>query len=198
MRLKNPLLTLVVFAGIAALGAGVSAATVHRAFNGQACTITGTDKADVLRGTAKADVICGLGGNDTIYGLGGNDVLDGGPGNDRIYGGEGNDWLSGGGGTDFLDGGNGANLCLSRVGLNSANCKIVSAFPKTTIAPPNVSTPIATAPAVKPSLPHHHLRHPPQPQAHRHLRHKPQPRPPHRQPLTRFESLLRRPPATLR
>lgn len=151
MRLKNPLLTLVVFAGIAALGAGVSAATVHRAFNGQACTITGTDKADVLRGTAKADVICGLGGNDTIYGLGGNDVLDGGPGNDRIYGGEGNDWLSGGGGTDFLDGGNGANLCLSRVGLNSANCKIVSAFPKTTIAPPNVSTPIATAPAVKPS-----------------------------------------------
>lgn len=55
------------------------------------CTITGTDKANVLRGTPKKDVICGLAGNDKIYGLGGDDVLIGGAGKDVLVGGAGND-----------------------------------------------------------------------------------------------------------
>jgi RTX calcium-binding nonapeptide repeat (4 copies) len=71
------------------------------------CTITGTERADVLQGTAGPDVICGLGGNDVIRGGGGNDVIFGGAGNDVIYGGAGNDSVWGGAGNDRIVGGAG-------------------------------------------------------------------------------------------
>ena len=64
------------------------------------CTVSGTNRADVLRGTKKADVICGRRGNDTIRGFGGNDTLDGGAGADTIVGGAGRDVMVGGAGND--------------------------------------------------------------------------------------------------
>ena len=90
--------TLVVLA--AALVALVAASVGAASPAARGCTITGTNKNDVLRGTAKADVICGLKGNDVIRGLGGNDTLVGGPGNDTITGGPGLDTMVGGAGSD--------------------------------------------------------------------------------------------------
>jgi serralysin len=71
------------------------------------CTISGTNKDDVIVGTPGNDVICGSNGDDTIHGLGGNDVLIGSNGQDTLIGGDGNDLLLGGNGRDSLDGGNG-------------------------------------------------------------------------------------------
>jgi acid phosphatase type 7 len=81
-----------------------------------ACTITGTDSADVLRGTSKGDVICGLGGNDRIRGLGGNDMILGGLGNDRVVGGSGNDRLYGNAGRDILRGQSGRDRLVGGAG----------------------------------------------------------------------------------
>ena len=99
-----------------------------------ACTIVGTQAADVLRGTAGRDVICGLGGNDRILGGGradivyggpgadfidggtGNDILRGGAGNDDLIGRSGNDRLEGGLGADRLDGGTGSDALLGGAG----------------------------------------------------------------------------------
>jgi polar amino acid transport system substrate-binding protein len=64
------------------------------------CTVSGTNRADVLRGTNRADVICGRRGNDRIRGLRGNDTLDGGAGNDTIVGGAGKDIMVGSAGND--------------------------------------------------------------------------------------------------
>jgi RTX calcium-binding nonapeptide repeat (4 copies)/Bacterial cadherin-like domain/Thrombospondin type 3 repeat len=110
------------------------------------CTITGTEKKDVLVGTRHDDVICGLGGNDIIYGLGGDDVLFGGPGNDlldggvghdeihgehgddllfggfgddSLSGGPGRDWLWGWFGKDHLDGGSDRDICMPGFGADS-------------------------------------------------------------------------------
>jgi hypothetical protein len=80
------------------------------------CTITGTDRNDVLRGTRKRDYICGLGGNDRIRALGGNDVILGGLGNDWIVGGRGNDRLSGNAGRDLLRGQAGADRLVGGSG----------------------------------------------------------------------------------
>jgi Ca2+-binding RTX toxin-like protein len=71
------------------------------------CTITGTNKDDVLVGTPGNDVICGLNGDDEIDGMGGHDVLIGGNGQDSLNGGDGNDLLVGGNGKDDLQGGSG-------------------------------------------------------------------------------------------
>ena len=49
-----------------------------------ACTITGTEGADVLRGTTGDDVICGLGGDDRIIAGDGADVVIAGEGADRV------------------------------------------------------------------------------------------------------------------
>jgi serralysin len=68
------------------------------------CTITGTNRNDVLTGTSGNDVICGGRGDDQIYGLDGNDVLKGESGNDLLVGGIGYDRLVGDGGTDDLQG----------------------------------------------------------------------------------------------
>lgn len=85
-----------------------------------ACTVVGTEDADVLQGTAGADRICGLGGDDVIEGLGGNDVILGGDGNDILFGGaelgdpalfDGSDSLYGEAGDDTLEGGTGYNKC---------------------------------------------------------------------------------------
>lgn len=81
------------------------------------CTITGTQRRDVLRGTPGDDVICGFGGRDRIMGLGGHDILLGGSGSDVISGGPGNDVLVGGPGRDVGSGGRGANLCAPESGL---------------------------------------------------------------------------------
>lgn len=90
---------------------------------GPVCTITGTERNDVLNGTPGPDVICGLGGNDIINGLGGDDVIHGGPGRDLISGGPGSDTVYGEGdgdilsvadrvrGNDTVDGGPGFDLC---------------------------------------------------------------------------------------
>ncbi|GAA2384557.1 hypothetical protein Cme02nite_66120 [Catellatospora methionotrophica] len=87
------------------------------------CTITGTERGDILNGTLGDDVICGLGGDDIISGLGGNDVVYGGPGSDLINGGPGDDMVYGEAGHDFIkirdkvagndnaDGGPGFDLC---------------------------------------------------------------------------------------
>ena len=83
-----------------------------------ACTVRGTEKAEVLRGTAGADVICALGGNDVIYAGGGNDRIDGGPGNDKVYGGDGNDSLQGALGNDQLFGGTGTDSVLGGDGTD--------------------------------------------------------------------------------
>jgi hypothetical protein len=71
------------------------------------CTITGTNKADVLVGTPGNDVICGRSGDDVISGMGGHDVLIGGMGKDTLIGGPGNDLLLGGTGRDDLQGNDG-------------------------------------------------------------------------------------------
>jgi Ca2+-binding RTX toxin-like protein len=71
------------------------------------CTITGTNRSEVLSGTAGNDVICGGRGDDEIYGLDGNDVLKGEDGNDLLVGGNGYDLLIGAGGSDDLRGANG-------------------------------------------------------------------------------------------
>ena len=81
-----------------------------------ACTITGTQRNDVLRGTNRADVICGLGGNDIIYGFGGNDTLIGGNGNDTLHGGAGNDALRGDAGNDTLVGNAGDDTLIGGSG----------------------------------------------------------------------------------
>lgn len=49
-----------------------------------ACTIWGSDTADMLAGTPGNDVICGRGGNDVIAGRGGTDIISGGQGEDTI------------------------------------------------------------------------------------------------------------------
>jgi len=72
-----------------------------------ACTITGTNRDDVLVGTPGNDVICGLNGDDQIDGMGGQDVIIGGNGKDVLSGGDGNDLLLGGNGKDDLQGGDG-------------------------------------------------------------------------------------------
>ena len=79
---------------------------------GIVCTITGTERGELLRGTPGPDVICGLGGNDRIYGFGGDDILIGGPGNDRLYGGPGDDLVDGGEGRDLINGSLGADVLL--------------------------------------------------------------------------------------
>ena len=71
------------------------------------CTITGTNRDDVLVGTPGNDVICGRAGDDMIFGAGGHDVLFGDPGRDLLFGDAGNDLLLGGPGQGFLDGGAG-------------------------------------------------------------------------------------------
>jgi hypothetical protein len=71
------------------------------------CTITGTNRDDVLVGTPGNDVICGRAGDDMIFGAGGHDVLFGDPGRDQLFGEAGNDLLLGGPGQDALDGGAG-------------------------------------------------------------------------------------------
>ena len=57
------------------------------------CTITGTERDDVLKGTKDQDIICGRGGNDRIKGAQGNDVIRGGRGDDILKGGAGKDVL---------------------------------------------------------------------------------------------------------
>jgi Ca2+-binding RTX toxin-like protein len=71
------------------------------------CTITGTNRDDVLVGTPGNDVICGRAGDDRIFGAGGHDVLFGDPGRDLLFGEAGNDLLLSGPGQGFLDGGAG-------------------------------------------------------------------------------------------
>jgi hemolysin type calcium-binding protein len=71
------------------------------------CTITGTDRPEILQGTRGRDVICGRGGRDVIIGAGGDDVLRGGAGDDVLVGGAGDDSLDGGPGDDQRLGGAG-------------------------------------------------------------------------------------------
>lgn len=116
----------------------VDSATVT-VYGGAACTLSGTDRRDLLIGRSKRDVICAGGGNDIIiadggddvvyagpgddvvfagngadllYGGPGDDLVSGGDGNDRIVGGPGNDVLVGGSGFDVIDGGPGRDRCI--------------------------------------------------------------------------------------
>ncbi len=81
-----------------------------------ACTVTGTERGDVLIGTPDADVICGLGGRDVIFGLGGDDIILGGDGHDILVGQGGDDRLEGGAGNDLLIGGSGADTLIGGPG----------------------------------------------------------------------------------
>ena len=80
------------------------------------CTITGTDRDDVLHGTGGDDVICALrgedtviagGGDDVVFGDRGDDTISGGAGDDTIYGADGDDVLTAGEDWDVLSGGPG-------------------------------------------------------------------------------------------
>ena len=84
-----------------AAGTDAGSAYVFVIAEREACTITGTERRDVLTGTSGADVICGLGGNDRLSGLGGNDTLLGGAGRDSLDGGPGINTLDGGADTDL-------------------------------------------------------------------------------------------------
>ncbi|MEU4690519.1 hypothetical protein [Actinoplanes sp. NPDC023714] len=86
-----------------------------------ACTITGTNGADVLTGTGAGDVICGLGGNDLINARGGADTVVGGPGNDIINGATGDDDLRGGPGVDVINGGDGDDVIDGGPGVDVIN-----------------------------------------------------------------------------
>jgi Ca2+-binding RTX toxin-like protein len=48
------------------------------------CTVSGTNRPDVLQGTSGDDVICGHGGNDRIVPGGGHDIVRGGSGSNTI------------------------------------------------------------------------------------------------------------------
>jgi hypothetical protein len=74
------------------------------------CTITGTDRTEVLVGTSGRDVICALAGNDVVHGRGGADRVWGGAGDDVLSGGLGDDSLDGGSGRDQLDGAGGDDV----------------------------------------------------------------------------------------
>jgi len=100
---------------------------------GEAPTILGTSRDDVIEGASKRDVIRGLGGADTITGNGGSDVVcgDGGndvirgasrasgsDGDDLIIGGPGHSHFSGGAGDDVLRGFGGFDLLEDLEGEN--------------------------------------------------------------------------------
>lgn len=84
------------------------------AARGLACTIVGTDGADVLVGTSGTDVICGRAGNDLVIGRMGDDRLLGGRGHDRLRAGPGSDVLVDGSGRDRLLGGDGRDRLRTR------------------------------------------------------------------------------------
>lgn len=69
---------------------------------GTDCSITGTQKKDVLTGTSSDDVICGLRGDDIIDGRGGNDIIIGGDGDDMLRGNQGNDIIYPGPGNNIV------------------------------------------------------------------------------------------------
>jgi hypothetical protein len=109
-------------AASAATSARPPAAATTRALAGEIivpddCTISGTDKADVLDGTEGNDVICGLGGKDVIDGMKGDDVLIGGNGGDDLIGGGGDDVLEGDLGADRLEGNGGADTLNTQDGV---------------------------------------------------------------------------------
>jgi acetyl esterase/lipase len=81
------------------------------------CTMTGTDRSELLGGTSGDDIICALAGNDVVVGRGGNDTILGGPGNDILFGGAGDDVLDGEGGWDLLLGGPGTDTCTGELRL---------------------------------------------------------------------------------
>ncbi len=85
-------------------------ASVSETLTTATCTITGTNRRDVLAGTNGDDVICGRGGNDRIFGNGGDDIIFGGAGRDEIQGGNGDDVIFGGRGNDTIVGGNGDDV----------------------------------------------------------------------------------------
>lgn len=74
------------------------------------CTLTGTERADVLRGGTGRDVICALGGNDVVIGGGGDDVIFGDAGRDRVQASDGEDTVYGAGEADTLVGGRGRDV----------------------------------------------------------------------------------------
>jgi glucose/arabinose dehydrogenase len=76
---------------------------------GEAATILGTKRSDVLVGTKGNDVIAGRGGKDRLKGKGGDDLLCGGSGADVIKGGGGDDVLKGGADSDLCRGGPGSD-----------------------------------------------------------------------------------------
>ncbi|MCZ7529380.1 MAG: tandem-95 repeat protein [Acidimicrobiia bacterium] len=86
---------------------------------GDGCTVTGTERPDILTGTSGPDVICGLGGGDLLIGFGGDDILIGGDGPDVLFGGSGDDTLLGGDGHDVLFGGSGHDRLEGR-----ARCRL--------------------------------------------------------------------------
>lgn len=83
---------------------------------GQAATLVGTAKADVLRGTPGRDVIVAKGGADVIRGLGGDDLICAGNGQDEVVGGPGADLIRGEAGRDVLVGGPGRDRTVGGAG----------------------------------------------------------------------------------
>ncbi len=82
------------------------------------CTVTGTDRDDILQGTEADDVICGGGGADTIYGGAGNDRLYGGNSADIVFGGDGDDFIDGENENDSLYGQDGNDVITGRNGAD--------------------------------------------------------------------------------
>lgn len=89
-------------------GEGVGTITNDDLSPSARCTISGTNRDDVISGSPGDDVICAGNGDDRVFGLGGRDVLIGGNGKDTLEGGSGADLLVGGNGRDTLDARDGA------------------------------------------------------------------------------------------
>jgi hypothetical protein len=91
------------------------------------CSITGTDRREVVAGSRGSDLVCAAGGADSIstrsgadhvYAGSGDDTVRTGPGPDRAEGEAGPDVLAGGGGADRVVGGSGTDAVLGEAGAD--------------------------------------------------------------------------------
>lgn len=142
MSRRGRRLTVVAVATLVGVG-GVFALALAQPAGG--CTITGTNKRDLIAGTDGSDFICLRGGKDYGHGRDGPDVVRGGRRADALVGGDGPDRILGkrgddqlfsvdGQGGDEVNGGRGFDRCYGEHGDRFARCERVfrggSPYPK--------------------------------------------------------------------
>ena len=94
---------------------GVTKFAVELTGGGQADTLMGGSKDDVIDGGAMNDNLTGGGGADTIMGGDGTDTIDAGAGNDTVMTGDDGGTASGGTGADTITGGDGGDTLYGEV-----------------------------------------------------------------------------------